>query len=277
MRPELHIFAGPNGSGKSTLKDHAQKYGIYFPERYVNADDIKREYNLDNKAAADYAESLRLQYLKQEKSFTIETLLSTTQNTWFMKMAKRKGYRISLTYVLTHHPTININRVHFRRDHGGHFIPDDKVVERYYRSLALLPEAIFWADRMQIWDNTQTAPWVICQKSNSHRYRRELSGSIIFYPKPLWDTERIRNLIKPAFSVMQKQKPNRCYRYLLHTIMERINNNAEVDYAAIDKAIVKCMVDMKYAKTLIHDAIVQNSPANNNLRYAENLLKEYLT
>lgn len=275
MRPELHIFAGPNGSGKSSLKDHAQEYGIRFPARYVNADDIKNENNLlDDKAAAEYAERLRLKYLQERKSFTIETLLSTTQNTWFMKEARRRNYRISLIYVLTDRPIINIDRVHFRRDQGGHFIPDDKVVERYYRSLFLLPEAIFFADRVQIWDNTQSAPWVILKKErSSHRY-----GSVgtIFYPRLLWDVERIGKLIKPAFSLDQTQKASRCYRQLLHTIISRSGDESELDLVAIDKTIVKIMVGLKYPKTFIHEALMLYSPARDHLRYAEGLLKEYL-
>jgi len=40
-QPLLIVIAGPNGSGKSTITERL-KQKPEFPERYINADDIKK-------------------------------------------------------------------------------------------------------------------------------------------------------------------------------------------------------------------------------------------
>lgn len=49
----------------------------------------------------------------------------------------------------------NILRVADRVNAGGHDVPPQKVIERYYRSLSLLPLAIKVADRVVLVDNTE--------------------------------------------------------------------------------------------------------------------------
>ena len=53
-KPVILVIAGPNGSGKSTLTRNMPSFGTY-----VNADDLKSEYNLTDIEAAKQAESLR--------------------------------------------------------------------------------------------------------------------------------------------------------------------------------------------------------------------------
>jgi hypothetical protein len=57
--------------------------------------------------------------------------------------------------VSTIDPRCNILRVADRVGAGGHDVPSDKIVERYYRSLSLLPLAIEIADRVTLVDNTE--------------------------------------------------------------------------------------------------------------------------
>jgi len=53
-KPIVLAFAGPNGSGKSTVTR-----GLSVLGTYVNADDIKKEYNLSDLEAAEQADQLR--------------------------------------------------------------------------------------------------------------------------------------------------------------------------------------------------------------------------
>ncbi len=76
-------MAGPNGSGKSTITSHIEVIG-----NYVNADAIKLHLNCDNLTAAQIAKSTREYLLKQRKSFTFETVLSTPRNLNLMERAK---------------------------------------------------------------------------------------------------------------------------------------------------------------------------------------------
>jgi hypothetical protein len=69
--------------------------------------------------------------------------------------AKAVGYMVEVYYVSTIDPRYNILRVADLVNAGGHDVPPNKVVERYYRSLSLLPLAIEIADRVTLVDNTE--------------------------------------------------------------------------------------------------------------------------
>lgn len=81
--PEIIVFAGPNGSGKSTITKMAK-----IIEPYINADDIKRTNHCSDLEAAQLAESMRESAIKEKKSFTFETVLSTDSNLNLLKRAK---------------------------------------------------------------------------------------------------------------------------------------------------------------------------------------------
>jgi predicted ABC-type ATPase len=49
---------------------------------------------------------------------------------------------------------INIGRIRYRVSQGGHAVPEDKIVSRYYRSLELLIPAIKSTNRAFIFDNS---------------------------------------------------------------------------------------------------------------------------
>jgi len=58
-----------------------------------------------------------------------------------MKQAVEQGYKVYLYFVSTESPYINIFRVAARKAKGGHNVPEDKIISRYYRSLGLLADA----------------------------------------------------------------------------------------------------------------------------------------
>ena len=95
-KPVVLVFAGPNGSGKSTVTKLMPIYGAY-----VNADDLKKEYDLSDIEAAQKAELLRNKLLDKNADFTFETVLSTERNLLLLKKAKEKGYTIFCIYILT--------------------------------------------------------------------------------------------------------------------------------------------------------------------------------
>jgi len=148
-KPEIIVFAGPNGSGKSTVTAMAR---VIQP--YINADDIKRHLHCTDLEAAQYAEKLRRDAIKEQKSFSFETVLSTDRNLNLLKEARRQGYFIRCIYVLTANPTINIIRVKSRVQCGGHDVPEDKIIRRYHKALALLPELVAVCDVCHLYDNS---------------------------------------------------------------------------------------------------------------------------
>lgn len=106
--------------------------------------------------AAVLADWLRELLLQQGTSFTTETVMSHPAKLDLFRRAKVRGYRTYLYFVATEDPEIQLDRIARRAEKGGHTVPEDKVTERYIRSLALLPQAIQLADRAFLFDNTDT-------------------------------------------------------------------------------------------------------------------------
>lgn len=108
----------------------------------------------DNYLAATITDFLRYKLLQNHKSFSFETVMSHPSKVDLMSSAKKDGYRTYLYYICTESPYININRVNIRVQKGGHPVPNEKIQQRYYRSLELLPKAIAASSRAYIFDNS---------------------------------------------------------------------------------------------------------------------------
>ncbi|MFH5834135.1 hypothetical protein [Halalkalibaculum sp. DA384] len=61
---------------------------------------------------------------------------------------------------------INISRVKNRVEKGGHPVPEQKIIERYERSLSLLYSALKTTDRAYILDNSKRRSSVLFEKKN---------------------------------------------------------------------------------------------------------------
>ena len=92
--------------------------------------------------AAVKAEELREKALSEKSNFTFETMFSTDCNLVLLRRAKERGYFIKCIYVLTADPMINVMRVKSRFAAGGHDVHQDKIISRYSKALALIPELI---------------------------------------------------------------------------------------------------------------------------------------
>lgn len=98
---------------------------------------------------------LRHKLLETKSSFTFETVMSSPDKIEFLAKAQQLGYRTYLYYVATGDPEINVARVRSRVEFGGHDVPDDKIRDRYHRSLALLYEAFKYSYRAYFFDNSR--------------------------------------------------------------------------------------------------------------------------
>ena len=154
---ELVIIAGPNGSGKSTL---ASQIGLKY--KFISADDCEREFlshitdkdERERRATLAVAKEIQVS-VSAGKSFAFETVFSTTQVPEFIKQAKLNGYGIILHYIATDSTDINIARVAKRVSEGGHDVPEQRIVERYSKSLQILPELLDFADKAILYDNSE--------------------------------------------------------------------------------------------------------------------------
>lgn len=97
---------------------------------------------------------IRNDLLRRKESFTFETVMSARAKVDFFCRAHQQGFRTYLYYVATEDPEINISRVAHRVRMGKHDVPQEKIVQRYHRSLALLADAVTCADRAYLFDNS---------------------------------------------------------------------------------------------------------------------------
>lgn len=160
--PAVIIFAGPNGSGKSTITEAVVGDPEQFSGEYINADDIARslqdqisDYRERNLRAARIAEQRRLQALLEGRNFAFGTVMSTPEKVAFMTQAKALGYRVSLFFVTTESPEINVLRVANRVADGGHAVEPDAIRRRYAATMDLLPAAFEHADQAIVLDNSE--------------------------------------------------------------------------------------------------------------------------
>ncbi len=63
-------------------------------------------------------------------------------------------YKIYLYFVATADPLVNIERVSNRTEKGGHSVPKEKIMSRYYRTLDNLYDAFSNSERVFLFDNS---------------------------------------------------------------------------------------------------------------------------
>jgi predicted ABC-type ATPase len=114
------------------------------------------------------ADFIRHQLLKSKISFTFETVMSSRDKVEFLKKAQDARYRTYLYFIATKDPIINVSRVQNRVKKGGHTVPKEKIVSRYYRSLELLSEAVKYSNRAYIFDNSSQERLWIAQVDNDN-------------------------------------------------------------------------------------------------------------
>lgn len=157
--PNIFIFAGCNGSGKSTLALYFLSY-IDPPPEFVNADDIAARLNpLDVDAVAVAASRKMLERIhtlaEQQADFAFETTLAARTFAKFIKQCKSQNYTINLIYIWLNSPNLAVKRVAARVASGGHNIPHNTIIRRYYRSVHNFFELYSsLADRWIVYDNS---------------------------------------------------------------------------------------------------------------------------
>lgn len=154
--PFIAMVAGPNGSGKTTLIQYLRSQGVDLGE-YVNADDIAAglsgAYDVRVREAQAIADERRAAFLANGTSFTFETVMSHPSKVELFAQASAKGFETLLFFVSTGDPALNVARVAQRVALGGHDVPQDRIVSRYARTMALFPLALVIADRAFVYEN----------------------------------------------------------------------------------------------------------------------------
>ena len=130
---------GPNGAGKTTAS-YTVLPKILQCKEFVNADEIARGLSPFNpESVAIEAGRLMLkrisELLQRNESFSIETTLSTRSYFRLVEKAHSQGYDVTLLFFWLKSPQQAIERVAERVAKGGHDIPKDIIVRRYWEGL----------------------------------------------------------------------------------------------------------------------------------------------
>ena len=117
-RPIVVVLAGPSGAGKTTFyQAHLAGTGL----RFVNTDRIAAELELDVLTAAE------------------------------------AGHTVVVCFIGVSGPDVCEQRVSMRVSQGGHDVPDDRLRDRYPRTLANLRAAIARLPHVIVYDNEDLA------------------------------------------------------------------------------------------------------------------------
>ncbi|MDE7375676.1 MAG: zeta toxin family protein [Muribaculaceae bacterium] len=138
-KPTLYIISGCNGAGKTTAS-YTVLPDLLQCREFVNADEIAKGLSPFNpESMAIEAGKLMLRridmLLSQCKTFAIETTLATRSYARLVERAHQSGYQVVLLFFWLSSPEMAIERVAKRVREGGHNIPTETIIRRYWLGL----------------------------------------------------------------------------------------------------------------------------------------------
>jgi predicted ABC-type ATPase len=179
-RPIIIALAGPNGAGKSTF------YRAYLAAdglRFVNPDQLGIQLEIDVYRAAELADQVRRELVRQGESFIFETVFSdpVRGKIGFLKEAESAGYTVVLFFFGIPSSEVSDQRVAMRVSKGGHDVPLEKIKERYPRVMNNLKRALVELKNVRVYDNSDLRkPYRLVA------LREEGQGTKLHEPIPQW-------------------------------------------------------------------------------------------
>ncbi|MDE5784927.1 MAG: zeta toxin family protein [Duncaniella sp.] len=139
MIPTLYIISGCNGAGKTTVS-YSVLPDLLGCRDFVNADEIAKGLSpFSPESVAIEAGRIMLDRIKylisQKQTFAIETTLATRSYIHIIDQAKSVGYNVIILFFWLSSPEMAIERVAKRVSEGGHNIPSEVIVRRYWAGL----------------------------------------------------------------------------------------------------------------------------------------------
>jgi predicted ABC-type ATPase len=162
------VLGGPNGAGKTTAAASILPAHIGIRE-FVNADEIAQGMSpFDPTAPAVAAGRLmveRIHALAQAgASFAFEITCAGRAHAQLPRSCRDRGYQVTLISLWLPSPQAALARVAQRVRGGGHGVPDEVVVRRYWAGLRNMRHLYLpLADLGLIYDNSATSPVLIAE------------------------------------------------------------------------------------------------------------------
>jgi predicted ABC-type ATPase len=167
---DIVIIGGPNGAGKTTAAQFLLPQSLNIGE-FVNADEIARGLSpFHPEHTALLAGRLMLERMRQlirsRQSFAFETTCSGRTPVSMLRNCKSDGWRLTLVYLWLPSPQAALDRVAMRVREGGHNIPSDVVIRRYWAGLSNMRLLYLpLADAAAIYDNSDGQGTLIAERS----------------------------------------------------------------------------------------------------------------
>lgn len=172
MNKNILMIIGPNGAGKTTTAL------ITLPDlmlnEFLNADEIAKGLAPLNPESVPLAASKLLikrfkELITQNKSFAFETTGAGKNYINHLLEAKNKGYLIHVLFLWLESPELAVKRVEERVKQGGHSIPKDVIIRRYFLGLNnFFTHYLDIADTVLIANNSSEQQKVVARK-NIHK------------------------------------------------------------------------------------------------------------
>lgn len=183
MLKNLYIIAGCNGAGKTTASMSILPEVLHCKE-FINADEIARGLSpLNVDSVSLEAGRLMLKriddLLEAEKTFAIETTLTTTSYVQLVKLAQKKGYKVNLLFFWLNSVELAKERVKQRVAEGGHNISEEVIERRYTNGIKNLFDLFIpIVDSFSIYDNSNGLE-LIMEYKNDELILNELKFEIL--------------------------------------------------------------------------------------------------
>ena len=161
--PRIYVLAGTNGAGKSSI---AGAMLIEQGVEYFNPDEAAELIRLANpgitleesqSAAWDQGRRLLERAINERLDYAFETTLGGRTITSLLENAMEAGIEVRVWYVGLTNAELHIARVQARVKRGGHDIPEERIRQRYTRSLLNLIQLMPKLTELRVYDNSVEA------------------------------------------------------------------------------------------------------------------------
>jgi predicted ABC-type ATPase len=110
--------------------------------------------------------------------FLVETVLFSDKYLDDIERALSLGYRLGVIYVGLATPDDAVGRVALRQKMGGHAVPNDRIMTRWARSIAMLGKIAPLSHRLYVYDNTGISSPVLIARGAGPRVELLAPGRI---------------------------------------------------------------------------------------------------